>query len=205
MQSESLNELVPALVKAQAEFTAIPKDSTNPFFKSNYAGLPVVVEKASPILSRHDLAISQHIGNEDGLDVLTTYLLHSSGQFIAHSMRLHLTKDDSQGMGSATTYARRYSFMAVLGLVADDDDDGNASSKRQAPPQRSEKREAPAPRPAPKEAPSGAEAVSQIKSQIKRPMPKRNPAIGKPEGKPMSVEQVAETFSAQEAYDGSPF
>jgi hypothetical protein len=27
------------------------------------------------------------------------------------------------------TYARRYSYMAVLGLVADEDDDGNAASK----------------------------------------------------------------------------
>jgi hypothetical protein len=31
-------------------------------------------------------------------------------------------------MGSATTYARRYSYMSVLGLVADVDDDGNRAS-----------------------------------------------------------------------------
>lgn len=199
MQSESLNELVPALVKAQAEFTAIPKDSTNPFFKSNYAGLPVVVEKASPILAKHGLAISQHIGNDDGVDTLTTYLLHTSGQFLAHSMRLHLVKDDPQGQGSAVTYARRYSYMAVLGLVADDDDDGNAASKRQAPQQRSApQRPAPRQDDAPAKSP---ESVSQIKQQIKKPVPKRNVAANNP----MTVEKVQETFSAAEAYDDSPF
>jgi hypothetical protein len=31
-------------------------------------------------------------------------------------------------MGSATTYARRYALSAILGIVTDDDDDGNASS-----------------------------------------------------------------------------
>jgi hypothetical protein len=36
-----------------------------------------------------------------------------------------------QAMGSAITYARRYSLVAFLGLVADEDDDGNAGS---APP-----------------------------------------------------------------------
>jgi len=132
MNTENLSELVSALVKAQAEFTAIPKDSANPFFKSKYAGLPIVVETAAPILAKHGLAVSQHVAIEDGQDVLITYLLHTSGQHLAHAMRLHLVKDDPQGQGSAITYARRYAYMAVLGLVADDDDDGNAASRRQS-------------------------------------------------------------------------
>lgn len=128
MQSESINELAKALCAAQTEFTAIPKDSSNPFFKSKYAGLPVVIAVASPILNKHGLSISQHISVEGDNDTMTTYLLHESGQYIAHAMRLHLVKSDPQGQGSAVTYARRYSYMSVLGLVADDDDDGNAGS-----------------------------------------------------------------------------
>ena len=129
MQSEQINELAAALAKAQGEFTAIPKSDVNPFFKSKYAGLPDVVAGASPILSRNGLAISQFIvQNELGEDCLKTYLLHASGQFIEHSMKMYLGKLDSQGMGSATTYARRYAYMSVLGLVADEDDDGNRAS-----------------------------------------------------------------------------
>jgi hypothetical protein len=125
MKSEQLNELAAALVAAQAEFSAVPKGSVNPFFKSKYAALPEVVATAGPVLSKHGLAISQFI---DEQDTMTTYLLHTSGQFIAHTMSLHLVKNDPQAQGSAVTYARRYAYMAVLGLVADEDDDGNAAS-----------------------------------------------------------------------------
>jgi len=43
-------------------------------------------------------------------------------------MKLHMVKNDPMSQGSATTYARRYSYMACLGLVADSDDDGVAAS-----------------------------------------------------------------------------
>ncbi len=131
MRSDSISELAVALVAAQGEFTAVPKDSDNPFFNSKYASLPKVVAAASPILSKHGLAVSQFPGiNEAGHDTLTTWLLHTSGQFIAEPMLLHLGKNDTaQAQGSATTYARRYAYMAALGLVADEDDDGNTASR----------------------------------------------------------------------------
>jgi len=142
-RSNEINELAAALVAAQAEFSAVPKGSNNPFFKSKYAALPDVVASASPVLAKHGLAISQAISccetaTGDVRDTLTTVLLHKSGQFIEETMLLHLPKSDPQGQGSAVTYARRYSYMAILGLVADDDDDGNAASrpKMQAPPKK---------------------------------------------------------------------
>jgi len=129
MQSEQINELAAALVAAQAEFSAVPKDSANPFFKSKYAALPDVVKHTSPVLAKYGLAISQHITCEDGRDALTTFLIHKSGQYLSSTMLLHMVKDDPQAQGSAVTYARRYSYMAALGLVADDDDDGNSASQ----------------------------------------------------------------------------
>lgn len=128
-QSEGLADLATALSAAQAEFTAIPKDSNNPFFKSKYAGLPEVVKAASPILTKHGLSISQFLGTDESGDTLTTFLLHKSGQFLSESMRLYSQpgkgQSAAQGQGSAATYARRYSYMAALGLVADEDNDGN--------------------------------------------------------------------------------
>ena len=129
MKSESIQELAKALLAAQAEFSAVPKGSDNPFYKSKYAALPDVVKHAGPVLSKHGLAVSQFVDNVNGEDALTTYLIHSSGEWISHSMLLHLVKNDPQAQGSAITYARRYSYMACLGLVADEDDDGNAASK----------------------------------------------------------------------------
>jgi len=128
MQSDNINELAKALVGAQAEFSAVPKGSVNPFFKSKYAALPDVVATAGPVLAKHGLAVSQFIGSDE----LITYLLHESGQFIAHTMTLHIIKDDPQAQGSAVTYARRYSYMACLGLVADDDDDANLATRPKA-------------------------------------------------------------------------
>jgi ERF superfamily len=139
--SPELNELATALSAAQAEFTAIPKDSDNPFFKSKYAGLPKVVEVASPILTKHGLAVSQFLGVDEAGDVLTTWLLHRSGQYIVEAMRLHSApgkgQSPAQAQGSAATYARRYAYMSALGLVADEDDDGNSTGVRpqtKAPP-----------------------------------------------------------------------
>ena len=133
MNSSEINELAAALVAAQGEFSAVPKGAVNPFFKSKYAALPDVVASASPVLSKHGLAISQHITyDENGNDALMTYLMHKSGQYLAYSMKLHLVKDDPQAQGSAVTYARRYSYMSVLGLVADEDDDGNRATQAHA-------------------------------------------------------------------------
>lgn len=130
MQSPEIDQLSKALVAAQAEFSAVPKGSDNPFFKSKYAALPDVVATTSPVLAKHGLAVTQFINTLDtGEDALTTYVLHESGQFISHQMRLHLPKQDPQGQGSAVTYARRYAYMSALGVVADVDDDGNAASQ----------------------------------------------------------------------------
>lgn len=128
--SAILNDLAAALVKAQGEFPSVAKDATNPFFKSKYADLATVVKTASPVLAKNGLAISQFISTgETGNTTLITYLIHSTGQFISHAMPLLIAKQDAQGQGSAITYARRYSYMSVLGLVADEDDDGNTATR----------------------------------------------------------------------------
>ena len=133
MQSTEINELAMALVSAQSEFSAVPKGSVNPFFKSKYAGLPEVVQHTAPVLAKHGIAISQFITySEHGGDELLTYLMHNSGQFIAYSMRLHLAKEDMQSFGSACTYARRYAYMSCLSIISDEDDDGNSATKAKA-------------------------------------------------------------------------
>lgn len=130
-----LNEISAALVAAQAEFAAIPKTAENPFFKSKYADLATVISHTQPVLAKHGLAVSQHPTTLDGEPALTTWLLHSSGQSLKDTMRLCAAKSDPQGQGAAITYARRFAYMAVLGLVADADDDGQAATKaKQAEP-----------------------------------------------------------------------
>lgn len=128
--TEPIDQLAAALVAAQGEFAAIPKTAANPFFKSKYAPLSTVVEVTQPILAKHGLAVSQHPTTlPSGEPALTTHLLHASGQALSSTMQLYAAKHDPQGQGAAITYARRFAYMAVLGLVADDDDDGNTATR----------------------------------------------------------------------------
>ena len=141
--SDDLTEIAPALVAAQGEFEAVEKSANNPFFKSKYADLPSIVKAATPILHKNGLAVTSFVGFEDGQDVLTTRIIHSSGQWMEDTMRLFLVKHDPQGQGSALTYARRYSYSAVLGIVTEVDDDGNAASQPTQAPQTTQRRSAP--------------------------------------------------------------
>lgn len=122
-----LNELAKAFVAFQADLKPVGKSATNPFFKSKYAPLEKVMETVQPLLAKHKLAISQFPTNLSGQSALMTILIHESGQTLqGDPFPLLLNKQDSQGQGSAMTYARRYGVMSVLGLVADEDDDGNS-------------------------------------------------------------------------------
>jgi hypothetical protein len=122
-----LNELFAALATAQGNFETLYKDNTadTGVYKYRYIDLATVVEKTRAILTAQGLSVAQFpTMSAEGKPTLTTYLAHSSGQHIAHEMPLFLPKNDPQGQGSAITYARRYAYCAVLGIVADEDDDG---------------------------------------------------------------------------------
>lgn len=130
-QSPEIDKLATALVSAQAQLKPAAKDSTNPHFKSKYASLQSVWEAAQPCLAKNSLSVLQTFGQSDG-DVMhiTTTLLHNSGQFIRGTLSIKPQQATPQGIGSAITYGRRYALAAILGIVTDDDDDGNAASER---------------------------------------------------------------------------
>jgi hypothetical protein len=127
--SESLDKLLPALIKARAEFPAVKKDGYNPHFKSRFATLKAVQEATEPVMGKYGLVITQFASSVDGKPGLTTWLAHESGQYINDTTVLALAKSDPQAQGSGITYLRRYGWSSVLGLVTDeDDDDGNKAT-----------------------------------------------------------------------------
>ncbi len=136
-QSQDITELASAMASFQAEMSPVGKSANNPFFKSKYADLASVMKEAMPLTSKNGLAIVQFPGvAPDSTEVLYTQITHKSGQWMRSCMKLHLTKNDAQGQGSALTYAKRYAAMAALGIVADEDDDGNAASKAKTLPKK---------------------------------------------------------------------
>lgn len=125
-----MKNLATALVKFQGEVGSIPKDATNPFYKSKYATLESVINTIKPTLAKHGLAVAQL---PDGKG-LKTILMHESGESIEATMELVIKEQTPQSQGSSLTYARRYALSAILGLATDEDDDGNEATKPAAKP-----------------------------------------------------------------------
>lgn len=128
-RSTELNEIFAALSKAQDEIKVAVKDANNPFFKSKYANLQAVIESSRPALCKNGLSVTQQLmPNEAGQDYLVTTLCHSSGQWISSYMKINPLKTDIQSLGSYITYARRYSYAALVGVYDGQEDDDGASA-----------------------------------------------------------------------------
>jgi hypothetical protein len=129
-QSESIDKIIPAFIAFQSDMPSVPKDGNNPHFKSKYATLGAITEATRPHLAKHGLGFMQWMSNRDGLQLIVTRIMHTSGQWMEdEGYILNPTKNDPQGMGSAVTYARRYTLGASLGIITEDDDDGNKASE----------------------------------------------------------------------------
>lgn len=128
-KSESIKNLAIALVKFNAEVKIIEKDALNPHFKNNYASLDTIINEVRPLLAKHGLSMMQFPGGDGEKFTLRSMLLHESGEWIeSEPITMRPVKNDPQGIGSCSTYARRYSLSAMLSLNTGEDDDGNGAS-----------------------------------------------------------------------------
>lgn len=135
-QSESIKELVQAIVNAQARLKPVKKECANPFFNSRYADLAAVWEALKPF-NEEGIAITQGPMPCDKLGhiAIVTQLTHTSGEWMNSTLELPMIKNDPQGAGSAITYARRYALGCMTGLVTEEDDDGNSHAEPLRPSQ----------------------------------------------------------------------
>ena len=118
-------QLYEALAKAQVQMPKAKINRTNPHYRNNYADLASIMDSCKAVLSNNGLCIMQIINVEDGgVTYLITRLAHVSGEYIESKFLLNPEKNTLQGLGSALTYAKRYSLASLLGIVADEDDDG---------------------------------------------------------------------------------
>ena len=141
-RSEESNEISKAFAAAQAEIKNPAFDSSNPHFNSKFASLAAIRNAVVPVFAKHGLSVMQEItpgalavsadpaeNGIPGVNVLTI-VQHESGQWFEFGPTFMPTsKDNAQGFGSASTYARRYALQAVAAIVGDEDDDGNAASE----------------------------------------------------------------------------
>ena len=177
--SEQTGELMKALASVQPKMVVAAFDSENPHFRSKYAGLSAVREVAGA-LNEVGIAIVQDPqvvrrewkAGEDCLalvEVIVTTRLQLGEQWIESSLALRPAKDDPHGVGSAITYARRYTLSSIVGMAADADDDANAATVPDGKPpaeKKTEKKQAETKKAAPQAAPPASASDEQRKEVV---------------------------------------
>jgi hypothetical protein len=131
-RSESIVDLAAAWVQAAGEMTDLVKDKkvNTGKYGYTYADLGSVLQMARPVLARHGLLLTQAAETTADEAVVSTTILHASGQWVTTPPVRLPAGGTPQQTGSAITYARRYSALAALGLATEDDDAQTAVPRR---------------------------------------------------------------------------
>lgn len=142
-QSTELNELFSALAKAQSEMVVVDRGVSGHY--GAFATINDMAKASREALTKYGLSVTFDTFIFDGKKYLKTTLGHSSGQWKSSVMELMLQKQDMQGYGAAVTYAMRYSYKTVVGLIVLDKDevdsenapsDAKSAPEQQASPQK---------------------------------------------------------------------
>lgn len=134
-------DLTEALAKVQAAIPAIPKSQTarvetrsGGSYTYTYANLAKITPLVLPLLGANGLAwVTRPTMTPAGF-VLEYELRHTEGGTISGTYPLpDPTRVTPQEIGSAITYARRYTLCSVVGVAPDDDDDDAAAAAKTRP------------------------------------------------------------------------
>lgn len=129
MEEKTEKTFLEELKDLQQSIGKIVKSADNPYFKSKYADLNALMDVIKPQLDKKGWILIQTV--EEGC--LHTDLHHMrTHQSLQSNMQLLTAKPDMQQLGSAITYARRYSLLAMLNIETIDDD-GNSASGKEVP------------------------------------------------------------------------
>ena len=135
--SEKTNEIFAAFVLFQGELTNAAKSKAGHGYK--YADLAQCIETAREPLLKHNLAVTQLMGQSTNGTTLTTMLTHSSGQWFRDEFVMEKAvlqggagKNPAQAMGASITYMRRYAYTAIIGMTQEDEDACNVKAKVKA-------------------------------------------------------------------------
>lgn len=135
-----------ALAQFRLKCPAIKKDATARIATSgggysySYATLPTILDAINPVLGELGLAVSwesKHDASGVAVSCLVSHRLghrEASGFVFMPYARDGGRMNPAQAVGSALTYARRYSLLAILGLAPEDDDDAQGTDQRADPP-----------------------------------------------------------------------
>lgn len=134
MENENLTKKFMAVINEVPNFCTDEIASTGKR-TYKYLSLATLLKSIKPIFSKHGLAFMQKVtfaGAGDGRQVLGTVetVIFDDTEQTTVSAYPFLVTGDPQQVGSAITYARRYSLTTILGIFPDKDDDGGYAKQR---------------------------------------------------------------------------
>ena len=141
IHSQQIGELTKALTMFKLEMPELRTDkSAGGRYK--YQSLPALLSSISSLLAKQGCSVSQHIQTISDTTYVVTLIMHTSGQFLRsvtkipkrYTMigKLVETDENLQAFGGAITYTKRHALKSILGIDADDDTDGNATTGKPA-------------------------------------------------------------------------
>lgn len=134
-KSEGFAKVLAAMAKANAITEHATKNKKNSHFKNEYADLSEVIDCIKSAYSQQGLAVIQTPTYEGGQVKVYCTVVSQDGEFVTFApSEAPASKLDSQGVGSAITYLRRYSASAMAFITQDDDDGKDASLQQNKAP-----------------------------------------------------------------------
>jgi hypothetical protein len=139
--SEGIGRIATALAKAQAELsnpertltaTILARDGERTF---RYASLANGLDLVRKCLGQNEIAVMQTTAVDQGQIMLTTLLVHTSGEWVSSIWPVCPTAESSaHTKGAALTYARRYALFTIVGIAGEDDLDAPDLISQAKPP-----------------------------------------------------------------------
>lgn len=116
--------IINAYNKLILEINALQKDKDNPYFKSKYVDLNQILDEVKKKVVEAGFCMPQTV--REG-QLHTELIWVETGEVFLQCDLPLINTTDMQKLGSAITYARRYSLQPMLQIQCEDDD-GNAAS-----------------------------------------------------------------------------
>ena len=139
--SETIGAIAAALAKAQCELnnpertltaTIADKGGERSF---RYTSLASGLDLVRKTLGQQDIAVVQSTGLDQGQIMLTTLLVHASGEWVSSLWPVCPAAEASAHVkGAALTYARRYALFTLVGIAGEDDLDAPDIPRKEQPP-----------------------------------------------------------------------
>jgi len=135
--SSEIKNVAVAMAKVTAEIQNPTRNQNGYGYK--YATLDSILEKVRPILAKNGLSILQSQEIQKSSIIVTTLLMHISGEYIETRAEAPFTTlkgmNDYQSLGAGITYLRRYAISSLLNIASEEDTDAVSKQDNYSKPQ----------------------------------------------------------------------